>query len=188
MIWRAKIGNFEVITDRWINKVPCNTEIDLGSKKNYFSAHLYHIYFRFFPDQFEYKGSLQRTNRKIFCSYTHSLLIKVSSVHDRVKACRHEMVRMFLLQLRKSRFAPVCFLAATLSTAGLLTVQIDQVLSINHVIIDVIGPTLMTNVWFLWARYSLLTSPSNTTSLQVQTLTDWFFYWVDHRASYKHSL
>ena len=60
-------------------------------------------------------------------------------------------------------------------------------LSINHVIIDVIGPTLMTNVWFLWARYSLLTSPSNTTSLQVQTLTDWFFYWVDHRASYKHS-
>ena len=155
MIWRAKIGNFEVITDRWINKVPCNTEIDLGSKKNYFSAHLYHIYFRFFPDQFEYKGSLQRTNRKIFCSYTHSLLIKVSSVPDRVKACRHEMVRMFLLQLRKSRFAPVCFLAATLSTAGLLTVQIDQVLSINHVIIDVIGPTLMTNVWFLWARYSL---------------------------------
>ena len=25
-----------------------DTEIDLGSKKNYFSAHLYHIYFRFF--------------------------------------------------------------------------------------------------------------------------------------------
>ena len=100
------------------------------------------------------------------------------------------MVRMFLLQLRKSRFAPVCFLAATLSTAGLLTVQIDQVLFLSFY--------QSCHHWCHWAHFNdkclvfmgkvfPLTSPSNTTSLQVQTLTDWFFYWVDHRASYKHS-